>query len=88
MEERRSGRDRRSGKDRRSGQDRRDPNRSESQWEGENDRRSGVGRRVRNRRSGVDRRGYSPFAITPEKTSAIPLTDERPRRVSRKRARP
>lgn len=82
MKERRSGRDRRSGEDRRSGQDRRDPSRSEPTWEGKNDRRSGIGRRVRNRRSGVDRRGYSPFSGPLEETAPIPLADEKPRRRS------
>jgi hypothetical protein len=74
--EQRSGQNRRNGEDRRSGSDRRDPGRQDPRWQGEADRRSGEPRRVRHRRSGVDRRGYSPFTSSPDKIRKIPLDDE------------
>jgi hypothetical protein len=49
---------RRSGEDRRK-DERRDTNSLDERWKGESDRRKLFGRRVRHRRSGVDRRtGY------------------------------
>jgi hypothetical protein len=76
--EQRSEENRRSGNDRRSGLDRRDPDRQDPRWLGEADRRNGAPRRVRHRRSGVDRRGYSPFPSSPDETPRIPLEDEAP----------
>jgi len=67
-EEKRRIPDRRSSGDRRKGE-RRDPDSHDPRWEGENDRRKLFGRRVRQRRSGIDRRTSIQKEIMPwEKT--------------------